>query len=541
MIRRENCYHYWLPDHEGNRLERDTKSNAVVIIGANGSGKSKLGAWIESQDLDQVHRVGAQRSLNFSDHVPQKSFEEAEGELFYGSSVHDNQLLKGPRWNWGKEPTTKLLDDYDAALSAILAQYNNEVRRYFEACKQAESQDRTKPPTPITSLDRLYSIWNSIFSQRSLKMEDSRFLAMSQSNDSDDAVYSANQMSDGERSVLYLTAQVLCVPMNKIIIIDEPEIHLHPSIMRKLWNSLEKERPDCLFIYISHDVEFASIHTLADKIWVKSFDGKHWEWQPIEGSELPEELLLDLLGNRKNVLFVEGTNTSYDVQLYSRLYEEFYVVPCGGCEQVITNTKAFSNTEALHEMKAFGIIDRDYTSDDVLQGLENKGIYHLEVAEVENLFLVEGVVRALAKRVGEDPDDVFTAVRKYVIEERFEKVLESQILAATVSEMKRELSAIDVVGTNDEQARESFEENVRAVNYAKEHARQRERFYDVVKTGAYDDVLRVFNEKGLATTVGHFMGVDNKSYPQKVISLLDSDCKDEILNALRPYVPSIPV
>ena len=155
--------------------------------------------------------------------------------------------------------------------------------------------------------------------------------------------------------------------------------------------------------------------------------------------------------------------------------------------------------------------------------------------------MVEGVVRALAKRVGEDPDDVFTAVRKYVIEERFEKVLESQIRAATVSEMKRELSAIDVVGTNDEQARESFEENVRAVNYAKEHARQRERFYDVVKTGAYDDVLRVFNEKGLATTVGHFMGVDNKSYPQKVISLLDSDCKDEILNALRPYVPSIPV
>ena len=37
-------------------------------------------------------------------------------------------------------------------------------------------------------------------------------------------------MSGGERSVLYLVAQVLCVPKAKILIIDEPEIHLHRSI-----------------------------------------------------------------------------------------------------------------------------------------------------------------------------------------------------------------------------------------------------------------------------------------------------------------------
>ena len=56
---------YFLPDENGNKTEHGTTSNAVIIIGANGSGKSKLGAWIEQQDMEQIHRIGAQRNLNF--------------------------------------------------------------------------------------------------------------------------------------------------------------------------------------------------------------------------------------------------------------------------------------------------------------------------------------------------------------------------------------------------------------------------------------------------------------------------------------------
>ena len=37
---------YWVPDENGNKKEVTTQNNAVIIIGANGSGKSKLGAWI---------------------------------------------------------------------------------------------------------------------------------------------------------------------------------------------------------------------------------------------------------------------------------------------------------------------------------------------------------------------------------------------------------------------------------------------------------------------------------------------------------------
>ena len=56
-------FKYWLPDENGQKTEYETQDNAVIIIGANGSGKSKLGAWIECQNFDGVHRVGAQRNL----------------------------------------------------------------------------------------------------------------------------------------------------------------------------------------------------------------------------------------------------------------------------------------------------------------------------------------------------------------------------------------------------------------------------------------------------------------------------------------------
>ena len=83
----QNDYTYCLPNENNEEESHTTSVNSLIIIGANGSGKSKLGAWIEQQDPENVHRVGAQRSLNFSEHVPLKSYEESEGEFFYGRGV----------------------------------------------------------------------------------------------------------------------------------------------------------------------------------------------------------------------------------------------------------------------------------------------------------------------------------------------------------------------------------------------------------------------------------------------------------------------
>lgn len=331
---------YWLPDEQGQKQEYTTSNNSVIIIGANGSGKSHLGAWIEQQDLENVHRIGAQRNLNFNEDIALKSYSQAENFVFYGTDNkgYVERKDKAYRWEWGKY-TTKLVDDFENVLAALIALKNNENELFVRRCREAEKCNISKPGVPITVLDKLQSIWKEVLPQRELILEDSKFYATFEKN-GEPVKYSANQMSDGERAVLYLAAQVLCVPENKMLIMDEPEIHLHRSIMNRLWMALERYRPDCLFIYITHDTQFAAMHPNADKLWIKEYDGQNWKLEKIDSADLPEELLLDILGSRKNVLFVEGERNSYDTQLYTELYPNYHIVPCGSCTQVIARTKA---------------------------------------------------------------------------------------------------------------------------------------------------------------------------------------------------------
>lgn len=534
----KDTYTYYLPDSNGAPQPYETPVNSIIIIGANGSGKSKLGAWIESHDFEGVHRIAAQRNINFSERIPLKSYEEAESTVFYGSADDSSRRNKGPRWAWGKNYTTTLLDDFNDVLAALIAQLNNENHRYVEDCKLAEKQGAEKPPTRESSLDKLLSIWNQAFPHRHLKMRDAHFTASVPESNSD---YSGTQMSDGERSVLYLVSQVLCVPENKTLIIDEPEVHLHPSLMGRLWSALENTRPDCLFIFITHDTQLAALHKNSDKIWVKSYNGTKWDWLPIPESELPEQLLLELLGNRKNVLFVEGANNSYDTQLYSALYPDFYVVPCGGCDQVISNTKAFASTTALHSLTAYGIIDRDYRSNEELQALNAKGIFSLKVAEIENLFLVEPVLRIAAERFAcSDVEGSINSIKEYVIHQRFAGELDRQIGRAAISHLKTQLKGIEIDGADSLSISDSYTDAIAKINPKAELSALRARFEKILRVADYESVLGLFNAKGVSNSVGHFFGINDKEYRAKVIKMLRSDCAEKLLDALRPYVPRLP-
>ena len=90
------------PDGTGNKVE--IKHNgSVVIVGANGSGKSRLGAWIESNaDSDViVHRISAQRALDLPEYAIVKSLEQSLNDLLWGNEdprYARNQYKWSHRW-----------------------------------------------------------------------------------------------------------------------------------------------------------------------------------------------------------------------------------------------------------------------------------------------------------------------------------------------------------------------------------------------------------------------------------------------------------
>ena len=532
-------YTYWLPDEHGNKQDITTESNAVIIIGANGSGKSKLGAWIEKQGMMAVHRVAAQRKLTFPENIPLKTYSQASNYVFFGTDDKSrvSSGSKGVRWGWNDEEyTTRMVDDIDNVFAALLAINSNEEHAFVEAARKAEAESTPLPKVPITISEKLIRVWKRVLPQRKIILDDSKFIAVFE-KDSVEKRYPATHMSDGERSVLYLAAQVLCIPENKILIIDEPEVHLHRSIMNRLWKSLETERPDCLFIYITHDVQFAAAHSHADMIWVKSFDGNNWEYEMVNNNDLPEDLLLDIMGSRKKVLFVEGERSSFDTQLYSELFLDYYVIPCGSCTQVIARTKAFRNNPTLHDNEVYGIIDRDFRSDYEIVQYKTDGIYTIGVAEVENLFIVEELVRLVAAHLGLDPDEIFEKVKKYVINERFAKQIEGQICESVVAQIKYMLSSAEISKKNENEARATLDAALDSIDFDSIKQAEEKRFRDALNNGDYKEILKLFNKKSIAGSVGHFFGINNEEYCQMIIRLLHGQKHDEIITSLLPYMP----
>lgn len=534
MLKNARSYKYKLPTINGGSKEYNTINNSIIIIGANGSGKSKLGAWIEGEDPLDVHRIGAQRNLNFQKNIPLSNYEYSRNRIFYGT---DNEYEiqnkdKRYRWDFGKAYTTKLLNDFDVVLAALIALYNNETSEFLDDCKIAEKNNNPKPNTPFTVLDKLINIWNSIFPQRKLLIEDSKFFAYEINKPTEK--YSANQMSDGERAVLYLASQVLVVPDNKTLIIDEPELHLHSSIMNVLWELLENYRQDCLFIYITHDTNFAASHKNSEKIWIKSYDGENWDLEKIIFNELPEKLLFDILGSRKNILFVEGEENSFDTQLYSILYPEYFIIPCGSCTQVIMRTKSFNSTQNIHNNNVYGIIDRDFRTEYEINRLKKDNIYTLKVSEVENLFIIEELINFLADYLAKNSNDVINNIKNYIIKKRFDNQISSQVKKNVVSQIKYDLSMAEISEIN---TKESFNNAFKNINVDNIYEHTLKSYEEALSSNDYKKVLEMFNEKGLSKSIGNYLGFQNNDYLNTVISILRNKEQTEVLEIFKNYIP----
>ncbi len=534
----EREYRYNLPNAQNIPNEYTTKNNSVIIIGANGAGKSRLGAWMEQTNLRSVHRIGAQRSLQFQDYIELKSYEQASNLLLTGSQApnkdHNNRWgHDGEKYNY----TSLLLNDYGHVLSTLMAKKNKQQEEYIKSCKEKEFNGLQHNTVPELIVDTLQRIWGVVFPQRQIKLDDAKVIAFFNKN-GNIVEYKGKEMSDGERVVLYLIAQALCVPDDKIIIVDEPEIHLHRSIMNRLWTAIENERQDCLFIYITHDTQFAANYKQSDKYWIKNYDGVSWLIEKIEESTLPEQLVLDIMGNRKPVLFVEGTSDSYDTKLYREIYSNYYIVPCGSCSTVIAQTKAMRANPQLHHLSCFGIIDRDFRSDYEIEKYKENNIFTLRVAEVENLFLVEELLKIVNSIMAFNDDTRIEAVKRHIIEDRFRMQLNRQICESIVAQLKYKLSTAEISKKNESEAKESLSSLLKSISYEAIQRDLEGKFVSIAECGDYAKILSIFNCKSLSTSTGNFFELNNKNYCDFVIRQLQGSHSQEIINAIKKYLPN---
>ena len=282
---------------------------SVIFVGANGGGKTRLAVHIEKALGLKGHRISGHRALSLNPGVPKISEKLALSGLRTGHAGEDARVnyREGHRWH-GKEATS-LLNDFDYLVQALFAEQAN---KSLETHQRARRGEREKPEP--TKFERLTEIWERLLPDRKLHITgDNIEVSVAGTY----ARYSASEMSDGERAIFYMIGQTLSADGNSVVIIDEPELHVHRSIMAKLWDELEAARPDCAFVFITHDLEFAASRA-AQKFVILDFEPTpRWKIEAVpEDTGFSEELTTLILGSRRPVLFVEGTEASLDYAIY---------------------------------------------------------------------------------------------------------------------------------------------------------------------------------------------------------------------------------
>lgn len=367
---------------------------STIIVGANGSGKTKLAVECERQLADKAHRISAQRMLALDPAIEKISETAARRELRYGYAKPEDyggfQQARNIK-RWGQAQPRFILNDAGALLQVLFAEQANTAVKAYNALAEG---------TPIESQDtlvrRLKAIFHRVLPTRCLEITADDITVSQILDNSEGDSYSITQMSDGEKAIFYIIGQALIADPDSVFIMDEPEIHVHRSILSRLWDELEAVRADCAFLLITHDLEFAASRA-GKKYVARSYSpATGWVIEDVPEAEgFSEDLVTLILGSRKPILFVEGEQCSLDVAFYRACYPGLTIVPRGGCESVIHSVATLRRNAAFTRIQCAGLVDADGHDETDRARLSEIGIQVLPVSEIENLLLLPVVSRAI--------------------------------------------------------------------------------------------------------------------------------------------------
>jgi predicted ATP-dependent endonuclease of OLD family len=98
------------------------KDRVLVVIGANGSGKTRFGAWLDEKDITTHRRIAAHRSLTFPDRVKPTDLDEAERHLRVGAIQKGNDAHYWQHSRWQANPAIALLNDFEDLVTLLVSE-----------------------------------------------------------------------------------------------------------------------------------------------------------------------------------------------------------------------------------------------------------------------------------------------------------------------------------------------------------------------------------------------------------------------------------
>ncbi|UXN37464.1 AAA family ATPase [Avibacterium paragallinarum] len=533
-------------DSEQQSEELTIKSSeTTIIIGANGSGKTRLAVYLEEKLGEKAHRIAAHRALTLKSDLQKITEDKAKKLLKYGSD--SGTLWDRNGWRWDSNASVALLNDFDSLLQYLFAEQANIAIDFY--------QDNLGGKTTKIKKSKFYQLketWEILLPHRKLHITADNIQVSG--IDNENLKYSASEMSDGERAVFYILGQVIAANENSVLIFDEPELHIHKSIISNLWDQIEQLRPDCSFLMITHDIEFAATRSAKKYVIRNYFSDSAWDISEIPGSELDEQTITLILGSRKPILFIEGNNSSLDIETYRCCYPEWTVIPKGTCKDVI---QAVSSLQKLNEdmsllhLKCAGIVDRDTRDKSEIEYLNSLNIQVLSVSEIENIFSLSSIAVEILKIEGyNDPElnNKMTEFKKGLCDFISNDLLHNNKLEQfVIKRVQRNIDAyLKKVDLSASITGETMKQQlVSAINNLTEKmieawiSDMKCKIQECLDSENIDELLTIYENKGLLSKTASLLKSTRKDEFEKWLMRKLKEKDSSLLQAIKQVLPSL--
>ncbi|WP_312040211.1 AAA family ATPase [Macrococcoides bohemicum] len=474
----------------------------VVIIGANGSGKSTLSRRLKVDNLNQrINIISSHHILYLTSDdfiIPRDANEVLDIDTYQ----KEKKLVTE------EEPF-----DNESFINSL-----HNLTNYLLNLHHRQKGDTLNQNEKETLLEKVLKTCNKLLKKKMVIING--IIACSDENLD---TYDFNQMSDGERQVFYFVASVLVNEQDGYIIVDEPENHLNSQVCKLLWDTLEFIKKDSTFVYITHDPKFAVSRINSKIIWSKSFTYPNiWDYETLEEGAIPEELLIEVLGSKENIIFCEGESDSIDKQVYEAIFFDDKVIAVGGHLNVINYTKAINNISNLN-IKAKGLIDKDGKTEKEIKKYEKYNIYVLPFNEIEMLLL--------SKEVLEKMNEAISILNKKInIDEWQNEILqicddrkEKIILGIVKSRAENLLSSQKIQNCKElGELKDNFKLIFDSIDLEVIYEEEKQRLETAISNNEYEEILKMCNLKNEV-----LMGVPNregyKNYHNEAVALIQND------------------
>jgi hypothetical protein len=221
-----------------------------------------------------------------------------------------------------------------------------------------------------------------------------------------------SDLSSGEKQIFF----TLCFferhdVEEAVIVIDEPELHLHPSLARLLLRTMQQLKPRNQIWLATQNAEVID-EAGRDRVWFIRRDDETQKAEVIRATD--EEPALSCLrdffgysgyvGLAKAMIFTEGRNASTDRKMFSLLFpqvsREIKFIPAGSCSEGERINKAvLSLLEANVGWCKFCLVrDRDYMTPAAVAAIEERSdgkVHVLQRHEIENYLLHPDAISAV--------------------------------------------------------------------------------------------------------------------------------------------------